>query len=134
MREIKFQAWDIDFKKMWIVMSLTREEQTPFMLVRESIESESCARPSKLLKIRQYTGLKDNNGKEIYEGDIVECQRFLPNYQKDRTIGYVTFETPAFFIITEEKHGKNWIDFDNDAEPYEILGNIYENPELLEKK
>ena len=130
MREIKFQAWDIDFKKMWIVMSLTREEQTPFMLVRESIESESCARPSKLLKIRQYTGLKDNNGKEIYEGDVLGVKLQKRN-KKFNFTHVVEWEDGI-----ELYGGNHWSGYGYSLPNFhvEVIGNIYENPELLEKK
>ena len=134
MREIKFEAWDIDFKKMWIVLSLTREEQTPFMLVRESIGSESCARPSKLLKIRQYTERKDKNGKEIYEEDLLRHKyekgiavvKFGEGYQGEPADGMYPYWG---------WYADGWPErYAFDGKDVEVIGNIYENPDLLEKK
>ena len=70
-------------------------------------------------ELMQYTGLKDKNGKEIYEGDIVKCLR--PNNFKDKEI----------IIVKIPTLGK-YSDFMNIIE-IEVIGNIYEHPELLTK-
>lgn len=69
----------------------------------------------------QYTGLKDINGKEIYEGDIV-------NYFKDELAVIKWYK--GGFIIESESHGESFHDI---CAEIEVVGNMYENLELLEK-
>ena len=73
----------------------------------------------------QYTGRKDKNGKEIYEGDIL---KFKPLKEKDN-VGKVKFFAGIFFVTDKD-------DYDYEIgyiliENLEVIGNIYENPELI---
>jgi uncharacterized phage protein (TIGR01671 family) len=86
------------------------------------------------LVLMQYTGLKDKNGKEIYEGDIVKAIGKL-----DKNIGIVEYrDEMASFYFKFETHAKFPMHFtlaiwnDEGFEP-EVIGNIYENPELLKE-
>lgn len=68
MREIKFRAWD-KYNKQWVGFEMTR-----WALYDEKNEKQQvilCTPPKEEIVFMQYTGLKDKNGKEIYEGDIV---------------------------------------------------------------
>ncbi|RRG08807.1 MAG: hypothetical protein DUD32_10035 [Lactobacillus sp.] len=75
-------------------------------------------------EIEQYTGLKDKNGNKIYEGDIVHCEN---DYQGTDYTGKVMFFNGGFCVWTGGFRNYVW----DDMIP-EIIGNIHENPELLE--
>ena len=74
----------------------------------------------------QYTGVKDRNGREIYEGDIIE---FLENESGETWTAKIVFENLAFKALDVEDEGYEY-DFD-DLTDIEVIGNIYENPEIL---
>jgi len=86
--------------------------------------------------LMQYTGMKDKNGREIYEGDIVRDFGFLGN--EEERIGIVVWDdecVPVGFNIKPIK-GK-WADemgYWWKWEELEIIGNVYENPELLKEE
>lgn len=114
MREIKFRAWNNVLNKMysWNEFLDTNIKQT-------FIAPESTA-----MILMQYTGLKDKNGKEIYEGDIVRIQDdkyFTKEIQWKQGI--------SGFIIKDVSLLDEYV-----IKQLEVIGNIYENAELLEDK
>ncbi|WP_233994465.1 YopX family protein [Levilactobacillus brevis] len=93
------------------------------------------------VELLQSTGLKDANGKEIYEGDIVKV--FIvdnPEYDYQAPIKYlIDEEYPAFDIDTKYVPSTRWYDAnilstisESESENIEVIGNIHANPELLE--
>lgn len=125
MREIKFRAWDKSCNRMFITITelwfgnndyfkelffdqsfhFKAETKTENGVEMHQATSEDCI-------LMQYTGLKDKNGKEIYEGDIViDDDHDLYAIEYD---GYSFSENPL-----------DHVDY------CEVVGNIYENPELL---
>ena len=118
-REIKFRAWDGE--RMWDFFENTRYFISP------TSGKVFDTKWGKFLdwKLMQYTGLKDKNGKEIYEGDIVQ--------HTNGWTGVIIWNQDDCAFISESIHDKKetaWLAEDIQ----EIIGNIYENPELLEKK
>jgi len=119
MREIKFRAWDKRNKKMVKVMRLwfpmEEEEKTvnPEIEYWEDNNDESYDIETFILM--QYTGLKDKNGVEIYEGDIIKWYfTRYPSARKQKRIDEVKFIMGAFVPDV-------WRN-----QEYEVIGNIYE--------
>ena len=109
-REIKFRVWDKYIGKMFKIIRVN-EELNLF-----------CFQWGKYLM--QYTGLRDKNGKEIYEGDILnQGYGFKPFVIKDIRLDTIKI---ARMIKFKQEH-KNAVEI-------EVIGNIYENPELLNDK
>jgi len=127
MRELKFRAWDDVAKRM----SYSSTEQFDDMLGFRFDHFETD-KPIYM----QYTGLKDKNGKEIYEGDILRFVIF--NYDGSNEgikTGFVSWEEQAAaYVIREslESMDAHWmyVVLENDDE-VEVIGNIYEHPHLM---
>ena len=129
-RKIKFRAWDKMIQKMIGVKFLE------YLCVGDDVVVSVIYKPDKMggyepkkceqltnyevenLVIMQYTGIKDSHGEEIYEGDII---RSWSDKHKGESI----------FVMEHESYG-NGAGFHIHGDPYwEIIGNIYENPELI---
>ena len=134
MREIKFRAWDKDNEKMVYIPGVKRTEDWLSPEINELIKH--CQEEENYI-LMQYTGLKDKNGKEIYEGDILDFQN--ANMKKPTLLGYVKYhvERACYTVgVYFDAYGLPLCDeCDNgicDAKNLKVIGNIYENPELLE--
>ena len=126
-RELKFRAWDTKVKQpMW-----DHEGCLSLLLLQGRVLNGTAAEEGRehleRFKIMQYTGLKDNNGKEIYEGDILRAIKNCLT-KEGETVKVVNFERGCFM--------SGDVDLIISVEGFhpEIIGNIYENPELLGEK
>ncbi len=117
MREIKFRAWDIENKKMYNVMRL-QIDKTKVKSVSLNNQFDSKVLSYGKFELMQFTGLKDKNGKEIYEGDILQNLFEVGGIRVKRLVEWK--EKDACFNITIDT-----------TESYEVIGNKFENPELL---
>lgn len=133
MREIKFRAWDKGNKEMLDVQELDyRDSYNGQPMVRTTMYSDYFDTEDMILM--QYTGLKDKNGKEIYEGDIVAIEFQRACKRGKAVIRYD--DKYASFVIknTGEIAHENENLGDYQMENFEVIGNIYENKNLLEEK
>lgn len=134
MREIKFRAWDKDNELMIYSEGNTNDDFT-FIVEKGGLQFYYINTDRHLMESNsinmQYTGLKDKNGKEIYEGDV------LIWYINDKIIKapvYYDNRQALFWMGKEIKmHGglvlNDWM-----RGEYEVIGNIYEHPHLLEDR
>lgn len=126
MREIKFRAWDKE-QKEWVKYSIT--DNIPIFCHNTSRWRTDKA--GERFVLSQYTGLKDDNDREIYEDDIIKAVSFA------KPIGIVKYsdENQAFIFndLDKKYRGYSTALMNQFDDGFEILGNIYENPELLEE-
>jgi hypothetical protein len=138
MRDIKFRGWHSTQKKMYSAEQMANDQLTllptgEFINVNGRSTSLSMIYPKDKFIPLQCTGLKDKNGKEIYEGDLVrQKQKFADGYQ----IFLIAWGHIGWFPELKARKLEKMmhkIEGENDAdwEQFEVIGNIYENPELL---
>ena len=121
MREIKFRVWCNERKEMLQIQrhSFKTNKSMPYGWNLEYVFDD----------IMQYTGILDFNGVEVYEGDIIKLieDRNRDDIFEPFIAGQVKFRNGSFYITDGAISRFRWEDY-----VVEVVGNIYENPELLE--
>ncbi len=141
-REIKFRAWDNETNKYF---------EPTYQSYMGRLEELTIALSGRLQKrtcrgvadestfhgryvVEQFTGLKDKNGKDIYEGDILAWHSNI--YRKHDWAGFVLYRGAGFAVQESDKSysSPEWLDCAcrKDANIIEVIGNVHDNPELLE--
>lgn len=130
MREIKFRGYGKD-KKQWIYGSLLDEQSVGIVAIQDDnchvweVDPES---------VGQYTGLKDADGREIYEGDVIRSD-LLPHMMTTVCNGCVEYRNGAFYVEYIDHTYANLGDLIfYSGTSSTVIGNIHDNPDLLEKQ
>jgi uncharacterized phage protein (TIGR01671 family) len=125
MREIKFRAWDKQASVM-LPDVMTGNNLVIYAIEPEEAKFEWDYMDRDVAVLMQYTGLKDCNGAEIYEGDIV----LWPDQGEFSFTAVVKWDHHSYYMDIITWHDNASFD-DQDGPELEVIGNIYENPELL---
>lgn len=136
MREIKFRAWDKSDKKMCLWIEEKDDDEWKIILSHNdggSYYELPDVFKREHLEVMQFTGLKDKNGKEIYEGDVLRVEshggvEIVEVKYEERYAGFNFFQGDEVCPLTDYT---DMMGFDLNAN---IIGNIYENPKLMEAK
>lgn len=143
MRELKFRVWD-KLEERFITCDSYYQGHYVLSLKGEFHNLQNGS-GGKEYVVQQYTDFKDKNGREIYEGDIVKYSRchtesieiskgiFKSSLVEDgEYIGEILYFRPSFCWSYDHKRYDDIEELTGASHRYEIIGNIFENPELLE--
>lgn len=130
-REIKFRAWDKDrecFLPVIVGNTDIKDDNWICPLTFCEVNGEKNWYHNETCEIMQYTGLHDKNDKEIYEGDILSDNSLV-----------IWDKRQSSFVMSKEEWLFNHyfgegVDVENGFADTEVIGNIYDNPELLESE
>lgn len=136
MANLKYRAWDKEFEKMVLVDALVLDEQ----IIKATYPNGNVVKEDmKNYDIMQSSSLKDKDGNKIFAGDILKVTDKFKN--KESWLEIVSYsEEKAMFVTKEIRKGFKVPEsplynlFDTNLFSIEVVGNIYENPELLKEK
>lgn len=122
MRDIKFRAWSKKFGGMIYPYDKLYSIDVHASTVWQDLRDDECA------ELMQFTGLKDKNGKDIYEGDILQ----VGEYQKRYEIVFSNNEGDEIIAAFCMRNEENFFAIDTYAVQFgTVIGNIYQNPDPL---
>lgn len=122
MREIKFRMWNKKEKKMYDIGVLDFDDKKAYM--KGYLNYTVSNYMFENIELMQFTGLHDKNGKEIYEGDILP----FTMYDLKTEYYYIVFRNGEFEAINKQDTNFIWRSAWKEST---VIGNIYENPDLL---
>jgi uncharacterized phage protein (TIGR01671 family) len=118
MSRLRFRAWDLEYKEM----TYFNLQSTYFL---DEVDTN--------LIITQWTGLKDKDGVEIFEGDIVIVPAgFAGDNYYVECFAFVKYNAPEFVLIWDNKNGNETVPQEFSWDRLEVIGNIFESKELIE--
>ncbi len=124
----KFRAWDKISKNMFPVMMIDFGQS--YVMIEE-INGLWCERDFDDIELMQSTGLVDENGKEIFEGDIVQTERCFGDFNNFEMFKGVVKQLEGVWMIVTDN---NAVPAFSEIEENIVIGNVWENKELLEEE
>lgn len=134
MREIKFRAWDKRLQQMVLDINLLSSSKATVAWLSDHGMGSYFNPVAENYQVMQYTGLKDKNGVEIFEGDVTHCTD--EPHSEPHVVEYIS-DDAAFMVSRRNPDGSlicmEWLvdEFRTPSMNVQVIGNIYENPELI---
>lgn len=131
MREIKCRVWDSEENRMlYFQTPVVDKSQAVIMACNGRKENwiDTHIMSMEVMETMWYTGLHDKNGEEIYEGDAVEILKWNKVF-----VGEIVFLQCAYVMVEKNSEPKIFHNLGWGYDSIKIIGNIYENPELIGK-
>lgn len=132
-RTIKFRVWDKPNECWSDLLHVITDDESLWHL--DDGDGMAIKDDPEMYVVEQYTGLKDKNGEEIYEGDVIKRLSFIAGEKEYYTTCQVRWDSDEccfeLHYLNGALFGDSLLDID---EEYEVIGNIHENYELLEEK
>lgn len=126
-RIIKFRAWD-KINKRWLSWEIGT-----FRAGERNFAFEEIWGNGNYILL-QFTGLTDKNGKEIYEGDVIHYKKDKGGWEGDETGVIKFYVSDGCYYLELEQDGSRQASLHELRQPYyEVIGNVWENPELIKQ-
>lgn len=137
----RFRAWNKTWEELGEVRRIRFDDEGDVCTVLFRGKILGTDTPIDKIELMQSTGLKDKNGVEIFEGDVVSRNSGMPSVVKfgkwiyEEDFGY-KIKNIGFYLDSsyDDDEWFQAMDYEDISKNYEVIGNIYENPELLEEK